>query len=724
MFKKFTCWLLAALMVLSLCVIPAAAETTTLPGTGSAAGKTVTLSVTPRTPKVPYSTEDTYVTFDITITPPERRKIAALSFALAEPTGGMTLAAPEGSWWKVNSAALAKHYAQVNFSPSYTRYFGAGGSINGGIAEATRVMSVTAKIPANTAPGEYYLRVVTAGDEIDIFTAGLKNGDQYSREVIYTPVTVVSDNGIYGRIQGAGDESVTYALYQEGNSEPVLQGSAIDEFYWFGISDGTYRLEISGSNIVTHSFDITVSGQSISASEDIRVAQYGDVNGTGEVDISDVACLYECLTTETNSGTLPEDYFEKVADLNGDDTVDVYDLQFLYEVVSGISSIGKQPSGNKNSVKVGFITLHDENSVSDLNFIYGIKEAIAILGLTEDDYILKNNVPEDGRCYETAIDMVNAGCNIIFASSFGHEPYMIQAAQENPNVQFCHSTGTRAHTEGLSNYHNAFASIYEGRYLAGIAAGMKLNEMIENGTKINGIKVTPNNAKIGYVAAFTYAEVISGYTAFFLGARSVCPTVTMDVTFTGSWYDEALEKEGAQRLIDRGCKLISQHADSLGAPTACENAGVPNVSYNGSTKEAAPNTYLVASRINWAPYYQYAIQCVIDGKAIDTDWTGTLATGSVVLTELNETVAAASTADAIAEATAKLKLGEIQVFDCSTFTVNGEALTIYMADVDTDEDYTPDTQVIWDGYFAESEFRSAPYFDLQIDGIHLLNTAY
>ena len=374
--------------------------------------------------------------------------------------------------------------------------------------------------------------------------------------------------------------------------------------------------------------------------------------------------------------------------------------------------------GEAAKVKVGFITLHDENSTYDLNFINGAKEAIANLGLTEDDYILKTNVPEGQECYEAAVDMVDAGCNIIFADSFGHEPYMIQAAQEFPEVQFCHSTGTRAHTEGLANYHNAFASIYEGRYLAGIAAGMKLNEMIEAG------EFTADEAKIGYVGAFTYAEVVSGYTSFFLGARSVCPTATMEVTFTGSWYDEALEKEGAQKLIDRGCKLISQHADSLGAPTACENAGVPNVSYNGSTKEAAPNTYIISSRINWAPYYEYAIKAVMDGTAIDTDWTGTLATGSVVLTDLNTDVAAEGTQEAINDAMAKLENGELHVFDTSAFTVKGEALSSYMADVDTDEAYTPDTEVVHDGYFSESEFRSAPYFDLEIDGITRLDTAF
>ena len=405
-------------------------------------------------------------------------------------------------------------------------------------------------------------------------------------------------------------------------------------------------------------------------------------------------------------------------------------LAMLLALVMALSLVAcgekKDPTGDdtKNpdegsKVKVGFITLHDENSTYDKNFIDAAKEACANLGLVEnEDYFIKTNVGETEQCAEVAADLVDAGCNIIFADSFGHEPYMIQVAKENPDVQFCHSTGTRAHTEGLANYHNAFASIYEGRYLAGIAAGLKLNAMIEAGD------IKAEEAKMGYVGAFTYAEVVSGYTSFYLGAKSVCPTVTMDVTFTGSWYDETLEKEGAEKRIQGGCKLISQLADSLGAPTACENAGVPNVSYNGSTQAACPNTYIISSRINWAPYYEYAIKAVMDGTAIDADWTGTLSTNSVVLTDLNTTVAAEGTAEAIAAATEKLEKGEIHVFDCSTFTVKGEALTSYKADVDTDDAYTPDTEVVHDGYFSESEFRSAPYFDLQIDGINLLDTNF
>ena len=365
--------------------------------------------------------------------------------------------------------------------------------------------------------------------------------------------------------------------------------------------------------------------------------------------------------------------------------------------------------------KVGFITLHDENSTYDLNFINAAKEACETLGV---EYTLITNVPEGQECYDKAAELADAGCNIIFADSFGHEDYMIQAAKEFPNVQFCHSTGTKAHTEGLSNYHNAFASIYEGRYLAGVAAGMKLNEMIENG------EFTADEAKMGYVGAFTYAEVISGYTSFFLGARSVCPTVTMEVTFTGSWYDETAEKEGAQKLIQNGCKLISQHADSFGAPTACETAGVPNVSYNGSTASVGPNTYIISSRIDWAPYYIYAIKACMNGEAIDTDWTGTLATGSVVLSELNEKVAAAGTQEALDQVKAELEAGTRHVFDITTFTVEGKQLDSYMADVDTDPDYTPDTEAIKDGYFAESSDRSAPYFNLYIDGITLLDQAF
>ncbi len=363
------------------------------------------------------------------------------------------------------------------------------------------------------------------------------------------------------------------------------------------------------------------------------------------------------------------------------------------------------------NVKVGFIFLHDENSTYDLNFLNAAKEACEEMGV---EYIIKTNIDEGQQCYDAAAELVDDGCNLVFADSFGHESFMIQAAKEFPEVQFCHATGTKAHTEGLSNYHNAFASIYEGRFLAGVAAGMKLNEMIAAG------QFTAEEAKIGYVGAYPYAEVKSGYTSFFLGARYICPSVTMEVTFTNSWYDEALEKEGATKLINNGCKLISQHADSMGAPTACEDAGVPNVSYNGSTVAACPNTFIVSSRINWAPYMKYIIGCVANGEAIDADWVGTIESDSVQLSEINEKAAAAGTAEKIEEVKTALQDGSLKVYDTATFTVKGETLTSYLADVDDMGDFQPETEVVVDGYFHESEYRSAPYFDIDIDGIDLL----
>ena len=388
-------------------------------------------------------------------------------------------------------------------------------------------------------------------------------------------------------------------------------------------------------------------------------------------------------------------------------------LLLVAVMVLGLVACGGDKK-DKDTFKVGFIFLHDENSTYDNNFMMAAKEVQKELNLSDDQVIFKVNVPEGNECFDAAEDLVDMGCDVIFADSFGHEDFMVQAAKEYPEVQFCHATGVKAKVEKLSNYHNAFASIYEGRFLAGIAAGLKLNEMITNG------KITADKAKIGYVGAFPYAEVKSGYTSFYLGVKSVCPTVTMDVKFTDSWFDIAKEKSAAESLIADGCVLISQHADSEGAPKACEAAGVPNVAYNISTISMAPNTALISSKINWAPYFKLMIESVQNDKAIPTDYCGTIETGSVELTELNEKAAAAGTKEAIDAAMAKFKAGELKVFATDTFTVKNAALTEYAADINGD--YQPDAgvNVIKDGYFDESNaetYRSAPYFDLDIDGI-------
>lgn len=387
----------------------------------------------------------------------------------------------------------------------------------------------------------------------------------------------------------------------------------------------------------------------------------------------------------------------------------------------------KKDDGKTNNypdIKIGMLCLHDKNSTYDKNFITAMEEVQRELGLRDDQVIIETNVPEDDTCYQKAMNLVDAGCNIIFADSFGHEAYMLKAAKKAPNVLFAHATGTLAHTEkDTPNFVNAFASIYEGRFLAGVAAGLKLNEMAK------GDVATAEEAKMGYVGAYPYAEVLSGYTSFYLGAKSVCPNVTMDVTFTGSWYDETAEQNAANLLIGRGCKLISQHADSMGAPNACEKAGVPNVSYNGSTFEACPKTFIVSSRINWAPYYKYLADQMQNAKGdvkkanVAKDWTGTLATGSVELTAFGK-AAAAGTAEKVAEIKAKLEKGELHVFDTNNFMVNGKQLSAdHKADVDTDAAFTPDTIVVENGVFFESKYRSAPYFDVKIDGITIIDKA-
>ena len=392
-------------------------------------------------------------------------------------------------------------------------------------------------------------------------------------------------------------------------------------------------------------------------------------------------------------------------------------LLLLFVMVFVASCTNKPKTVTLETVKIGLITLHDETSTYDKNFIDSLKSAAKDLGLKESQYEIVSNVGENNDCYEAAARLAK-DCDIVFADSFGHETYMIQAAREFKNVYFAHATGTMAHTVKLNNYANGFASIYEGRYLAGVAAGMKLNEMIAAGT------ITEAEAKMGYVGAFPYAEVKSGYTSFYLGAKSVCPSVTMEVKFTNSWYDLEREETVANYLIKtKKCVLISQHADSMGAPNACEKAGVPNVTYNGSTNAACPETYIVSSKIDWAPYFKYLINQRVKGEKLAYDWVGTLSNGAVKLDAVGKN-AANGTQAKIEEVKAKLEAGTLHVFDTNNFTVDGKKVTTYLADVDSDEKYTGDTEVIKDGYFHESEFRSAPYFDLSIDGITNLGSDY
>ena len=358
--------------------------------------------------------------------------------------------------------------------------------------------------------------------------------------------------------------------------------------------------------------------------------------------------------------------------------------------------------------KVGIMYIGDENEGYTAAHMAGIDGMMENLGLDDSQVIEKTNIPEDESAYDAAVDLAEQGCDIIFANSFGQESYVIQAATEYPDIQFCHATGYQAASSGLPNMHNYFTNIYESRYVSGVVAGLKLNEMIDNGT------ITEDKCKVGYVGAYPYAEVISGFTSFFLGIRSVCPSATMEVKYTNSWADMSAEAEVANALIADGCVLISQHADTTGAPSACEAAGVPCVGYNVSMISVAPNTALTSASIDWSVYYTYAVKCAMNGEEIETDWCRGFAEGADKLTELNDKVVAEGTAEKVKEVEDQIIDGSIHVFDTSTFTVGGKSLEDAIAEGGEYADYA---DYVSDGYFHESELASAPSFAIIIDGI-------
>ena len=386
-------------------------------------------------------------------------------------------------------------------------------------------------------------------------------------------------------------------------------------------------------------------------------------------------------------------------------------------------------------LKIGVIVLHNETVGYDENFMIAVEAACDELGINKDTNLLyKKDIYEDSSCYDACVELVEDGCDLIFADSFGHEEFVIKAAEEYPDVQFFHATGNNAKLVELDNFHNAFASIYEGRYLAGVIAGLKLNELIENGD------ITAEQAKLGYISAKPYAECISGYTSYYLGAKSVCPSATMTVTYTDSWADLALEQEAANKLIKAGVVVMSEHADTDGSPMACENStkgGSPvyHVGYNINFNDIAPNANLVSSKIDWTPYFESIFTAVAEGKSVDADYCGSLETGSVILTEYNDANVTEEMKAKVEEVKAGLLDGSIKVFDTATFTVTLDRpenqfvvaevdaeghLTSFTADAVSDAAFTPDTESVIDGEVAESLHRSAPYFNIIIDGIEII----
>ena len=378
-------------------------------------------------------------------------------------------------------------------------------------------------------------------------------------------------------------------------------------------------------------------------------------------------------------------------------------------------------SSDTTTVKVGLICIGDENDQGyTYNFIRGRDEATEILAAEgiNVEWMTIYNIGEDSSCIDANIEAAEEGCEIIINNSYGFEPFMLEVVDDYPEIEFISCTNCASVFDGRDNTHNAFANIYEGRYIAGVVAGMKLQQMIDEG------QITEDEAVIGYVGAFSFAEVISGFTSYFLGARSVCPSVTMKVMFVGSWSDATAESDAALALIDQGCVMISQHSDNTTPATAAQSRGVFHTGYNNDMTGIAPEASLIGTRIDWGVYFSEAIRNYVNGEEIPQDWCAGMGEGAVVMTPLNEAIAAPGTAEKIAEVEASIADGSIQVFDTSTFTVDGEELTHAFA-LDTDGDFTADSEeAVFDGAFHESLFQSAPYFTVEIDGIEWLNAAY
>ena len=384
-------------------------------------------------------------------------------------------------------------------------------------------------------------------------------------------------------------------------------------------------------------------------------------------------------------------------------------------------SSGGTGSGDGKTVKVGLICIGDENDQGyTYNFIRGkdaATEALKAKGINVE-WVPKWNIGENSSCEDANIELAEEGCQLIINNSFGFEPFMLKVAPDYPDIEFVACTNQASWNDGLDNTHNAFANIYEGRYLAGVVAGMKLQEMIDSG------KITADQAVIGYVGAFSFAEVISGFTSYFLGARSVCPSVTMKVQFVGSWSDATAEGNAASALADKGCVMISQHSDNTTPATTAQSKGAFHTGYNNDMISVAPEASLISTRIDWSVYFEYIIEAVANGQEFDQDWCHGMDQGAVVMTDLNEDIAAAGTKEKLEEVEAQIRDGKLQVFDTSTFTIDGQPLTNAFA-LDTDGDFTPDSEeAVFDGAFHESHFQSAPYFALRIDGIEWMNEAW
>lgn len=383
---------------------------------------------------------------------------------------------------------------------------------------------------------------------------------------------------------------------------------------------------------------------------------------------------------------------------------------------------------DKADFKAGAIFVGDGSEAYTAALVEGIEKAAKETGLSENQIVIKYSVDDSSACLDAASELVKEGCNIVITGSYSQQSYMQLAASELKNTHFVAMTGDTANQSKLPNFSNAFTKIYEARYISGVVAGMKIKELEEDGKLSDANKDSVGNIRVGYIGAFPYAEVVSGYTAFFLGVQSVVPEVVMEVQYTNSWFDVKAETEAAKALIFDGCVVIGQHTDSKGIPVAIQDAlqkgtEVYSVGYNVDMLSVAPDAVLTSATNDWSVFFTYLFNAVINGEKVATDWAEGYETGAVAITELGQSCAA-GTQEKVDETIAAIKEGSLHVFDTGRFTVEGKVLESYRIDLDGDllcDDNNEDAEAIKDGYFHESELRSAPAFDIRIDGITEVN---
>lgn len=315
----------------------------------------------------------------------------------------------------------------------------------------------------------------------------------------------------------------------------------------------------------------------------------------------------------------------------------------------GTSTGEKQPMPAiaKDDIKVGVLHIGDPADGAGYSYAHdsGIVEMQKAIGLRDDQIIRKNNVADDNdTAIETALnELIEAGCNIIFATSWGYMEKVSEAATAHPEIIFSHCSGYMSNDTNFNNY---FGQIYQARYLAGIVAGLK--------TKSN---------KIGYVAAQdnNNPEVTGGIDAFALGVKSVNPDAKVYVKVTNTWFDLQREKAAAVALLDEGCDVITQHQDTTQPMVAAQERGAYGIGYNSDMAKQVPDAVLTSVVWHWGVYYTAAVQAAIDGTWTADNYFKGMNEKLLGLTELTS-LCAEGTQEKVDEATQKILSGELKVF--------------------------------------------------------------